>query len=101
MGIVNPSETECLAINLKGLALSEFLSNSVSTVASVIIKKSDTTRLEIVSRVRLLFRRMFFRTSFANFICFTWLLAASYGADAVRSFYALFGKSVQTNECPS
>jgi hypothetical protein len=34
------------------------------------IRKSETTRLEMVSRVRLLFRRMFLKINLANFIRF-------------------------------
>jgi hypothetical protein len=42
--------------------------NSVRIVASVIIRNSDTTMLDIDSSVRLLLRRTFFRISLANFI---------------------------------
>ena len=44
--------------------------NSVRIVARLMIRNSETTRLEIVSKVRRLFRRMFLKISLLNFIDF-------------------------------
>src|SRR5215213_31596 len=68
IGITNPRDTACRDTSRSGLASSVPRSNSVKMVARLMIRKSETTRLEIVSSVRLLFRRMFLKTSFAYFI---------------------------------
>src|ERR1700716_4200467 len=62
------SETECRVIMRSGFECSLPRDNSVRIVASVIIKNRETTRLEIVSRVRRLLRRIFFRISLLNFM---------------------------------
>jgi len=62
----------------------------------VMIRKSETTRLEIVSIVRLLFRRMFLKTSFANFISVSpYCLRRRARADLLKSVYALTRERVQ------
>src|SRR5829696_2386513 len=68
IGRTKVSETAWRDTSRKGLASSLPRSNSVRTVAKHMIRNSETTRLEIVSRVRLLFRRMFLKISFAYFI---------------------------------
>src|SRR5215208_4349570 len=68
MGITNPRETAWRETSRNGLASSVPRSNSVRIVAKLTIRKSETTRLEIVSRVRLLFRSTFLKISFAYFI---------------------------------
>src|SRR2546425_2612277 len=67
-GRVNPNDTACRVTRRSGLDLSLLLVNSVRIVASVIIRNRETTRLEMVSNVRRLLRRMFFRMSLLNFI---------------------------------
>src|SRR5678815_6135438 len=66
--MTNPRETAWRDTSRNGLASSVPRSNSVRIVARLMIRKSDTTRLEIVSSVRRLFRRMFLKISFAYFI---------------------------------
>src|SRR6476619_7373641 len=68
IGKVNVSETAWRATSRTGLDCSVPRSNSVRIVAKLMIRKSETTRLEMVSRVRLLFRRMFLKINLANFI---------------------------------
>src|SRR3569832_2898707 len=63
-----PSETACRDLCRSGLASSVPRSNSVRIVARLMIRNSEPTRLEIVSSVRRLFRRMFLKISFAYFI---------------------------------
>src|SRR5215211_2038596 len=94
MGITNPRETAWRDTSRKGLASSVPRSNSVRIVAKLMIRKSETTRLEIVSRVRRLFRRTFLKISFAYFIC-VHLRRAELGAGqlaAIGSVYALAAK---------
>src|SRR5678815_2103451 len=66
--MTNPSETAWRDTSRSGLASLVPRSNSVRIVARLMIRKSETTRLEIVSSVRRLFRRMFLKISFAYFI---------------------------------
>src|ERR1051325_61086 len=68
IGMTNPSERAGRETRRKGLDSSPPRSNSVRIVAKLMMRKSETTRLEIVSRVRLLFRRMFLKINLANFI---------------------------------
>src|SRR5215467_6153995 len=68
IGITKPSETAWRETSRNGLDWSLPRSNSVRIVAKLMIRKSETTRLEIVSTVRLLFRRMFLKINLANFI---------------------------------
>src|ERR1041384_2844415 len=68
IGMTKPSETAWRETSRKGLDSLPPRSNSVRIVAKLIIRKSETTRLEIVSRVRLLFRRMFLKINLANFM---------------------------------
>jgi hypothetical protein len=72
-------------------------SNSVRIVASVIIKNNETTRLEIVSRVRRLLRRIFFRTSFANFIRVHLILEAIAEQKVLENEYAASTQRVHGN----
>src|SRR5258705_2192454 len=67
-GSVTHNETACRVTSLRGFASSLPRVNSVKIVARVIIRNNETTRLEIVSSVRRLLRRMFFKTSLLNFI---------------------------------
>src|SRR5215217_2537108 len=68
IGMTKPSETAWRDTSRSGLASSVPRSNSVRIVARLMIRKSETTRLEMVSSVRRLFRRMFLKISFAYFI---------------------------------
>src|SRR5512132_3387918 len=67
-GNVNPSDTACLVTRRRGLDFSLPSVNSVRIVARVMIRNNETTRLEIVSNVRRLLRRMFFKINLLNFI---------------------------------
>src|SRR5687768_14750949 len=68
IGRRNASDTECRDSNREGLLSSLPRSNSVRIVARLMIRNSETTRLETVSRVRRLLRRTFFNMSLANLI---------------------------------
>jgi hypothetical protein len=68
MGMTKPSDTAWRETSRKGLASSPPRSNSVRMVAKLTIRKSDTTTLEIVSKVLSLLRKMFLKISFAYFI---------------------------------
>lgn len=67
-GSTNASETACRDTRRRGFDSWLPRVNSVKMVASVISKNNETTRLETVNSVRRLFRKMFFRISFVNFI---------------------------------
>jgi hypothetical protein len=65
-GSENVSETAWRDTSLSGFADALNRVSSVSTVASVIMRNSDTARLETVSSVRRLLRRTFLSMSFVN-----------------------------------
>jgi hypothetical protein len=68
LGKVKASDTLCLVTRRSGFDFSLPLFISVRIVANVIIRNKETTRLEIVSRVRRLLRRIFLRISLEYFI---------------------------------
>src|SRR5215213_8513137 len=82
IGMTKPSETAWRDTSRSGLDSSVPRSNSVRIVARLMIRNNETTRLEIVSRVRRLFRRMFLKISFAYFnVVHLLFRAGRYGRD--------------------
>lgn len=92
IGKRNASETACLDANRNGFDWSVLRSSSVKIVPSVMIRKSETTRLRTVSSVRNRFRKMFLNTSFANFIYVHLSESGLFGFPGLEAFTHFGGK---------
>src|SRR5438876_7887586 len=102
MGSGKVSDTACRVTRRRGFASSLPRANSVNIVPSAIIKNKETTRLEMVSNVRRLLRRIFFKISLLNFIAAPDCQSLNYQPQKVYLTHTQFAaiKFKRTSEAP-